>query len=119
MKYKALSVVAPAGQWIAEKRKTIEVRSWICDLQPNEDLVIVENQKYLHKEGQIDEEGRAIAIVRVSQIRPFVESDMKASCANYFAEGYFSWELTDVRPIRPIKNAIAARSIYEIELSRM
>lgn len=116
MKYKALSVVAPAGTWIAEGSKTIEVRSWTCDLRPDEDLLIVENQKYLTKEGETDSEGKAVALVRVEKIRKFVESDMERSRASYFAEGYFSWELTHIRQLELSRKVLAARGIYEVEL---
>ncbi|WP_202960832.1 ASCH domain-containing protein [Dickeya sp. NCPPB 3274] len=36
---KALSVVSPAGQLIASGRKTIEVRKWLPDITPDEEVV--------------------------------------------------------------------------------
>lgn len=65
---KALSVVSPSGRKIASGEKTIEVRRWLPDLSPHEDLLIVENDKYLTKTGDIDPDGRAVAIVRISLV---------------------------------------------------
>ncbi|WPD76064.1 ASCH domain-containing protein [Dickeya fangzhongdai] len=39
---KALSVVSSAGQLIASGRKTVEIRKWLPDISPDEDLLIVE-----------------------------------------------------------------------------
>ena len=58
---KALSVVALDGQLIAAGKKTIEVRRWIPDLSPEEDLLIIENLNYLMKDGD-EESGIAVAV---------------------------------------------------------
>ncbi|WP_053086062.1 ASCH domain-containing protein [Klebsiella michiganensis] len=60
---KALSVVAPAGQLIATGKKTIEVRKWLPNLSPEEDLLIVENLNYLTKDGD-EEPGVALAVAK-------------------------------------------------------
>ncbi|WP_411165305.1 ASCH domain-containing protein [Klebsiella oxytoca] len=62
---KALSVVALAGQLIAAVKKTIEVRRWIPDLSPEEDLLIIENLNYLMKDGD-EESSIAVAVVKDS-----------------------------------------------------
>lgn len=117
MKYKALSVVAPAGQLIAQGRKTIEVRSWIAeDLRADEDLLIVENTRLLLQDGDSDPDGRAVAIVRV---REFTEADVTSACASRYEAGWWSWVLEDVRPIHVDRPVLAARKIYEVELSRI
>src|SRR4051812_24323215 len=117
MKWKALSVVAPWGQKIADGIKTIEVRSWTTnEIGPEDDLLIVENKNYLMNDGESDPDGRAVALVKVLAIRPFVRDDLKASCASAFEEGYFSWVLGDVRKLRRDMRVLAARKIYEVEI---
>ncbi|ELO0596939.1 ASCH domain-containing protein [Salmonella enterica] len=61
---KALSVVAPAGSLISQGIKTLEIRRWIPDLTTGEDLLIVENNQFLMREGDEDI-GVAVAIVRL------------------------------------------------------
>ncbi len=116
---KALSVVSPSGRKIASGEKTIEVRRWLPDLSPHEDLLIVENDKYLTKTGDIDPDGRAVAIVRISLVRPFIIADLQPACARYFEQGWHSWVLTNVRPISFSKKVLAARGIYEIDITEI
>ncbi|WP_442514370.1 ASCH domain-containing protein [Pseudomonas promysalinigenes] len=113
---KALSIVQPSGTRIAAGVKTLEVRRWHPGLNPTEDLLIVENGRFLHADADEDHDGIAVAIVRIRAVRPFVLADMAAACASYFEAGWLAWELTDVRPIRPF-SARAARGIYEVEVS--
>lgn len=47
----ALSVVAPNGIRIAQRIKTLEVRSWVPAQLPLKDLFIVENQNFLKNDG--------------------------------------------------------------------
>lgn len=111
---KALSIVSPNGGRIASGQKTLEVRRWHPDLAPYEDLLIVENGRFLHNDGEEDD-GYAVAIVRVKAIRPFERDDIAAACATSFAEGWLAWELEDVRAITPPVTMRAARGIYEVE----
>lgn len=111
---KALSVVAPSGQLIASGKKTIEVRRWLPDLSPEEDLLIVENLNYLTKDGD-EESGMAVAVVNISSVRPFTPDDIPAACASSFEEGWFGWEIINVRQVDPAINARAARKIYTVE----
>lgn len=98
MKFKTLSIVHPNGTKIARGEKTIEVRSWQPPENFNEDLLIVENKKFLCSDGEVDPEGTP------------------AACASRWEPGYYSWELTDVRPINSLTQVLAARGIYEVEL---
>lgn len=116
IKFKALSIVYPSGTKIARGEKTIEVRSWLPPEGFNEDLLIIENKNFLRKEGEIDPDGTPVAIVRIKSVRPFEESDIAAACATKWEPGYYSWELTDVRPINSLEKVIAARGIYQVEL---
>ncbi|HDS1787189.1 ASCH domain-containing protein [Pseudomonas fulva] len=111
---KALSIVRPSGSRIASGQKTLEVRRWHPDLQPTEDLLIVENGRFLHADGEEDDDGIAVAIVRVKAVRPFILADMEAACASYFEDGWLAWELSDIRPISPV-TIRAARGIYEVD----
>ncbi|MCR5944309.1 ASCH domain-containing protein [Ochrobactrum sp. XJ1] len=113
---KALSIVAPSGSKIVSGLKTLEVRRWSPSLRPDEDLLIVENDRFLRADGEEDQDGRAVAIVRIASVRPFLHSDMAAACANYFEEGWLAWELTNIRQITYSKPVLAARGIYEFSI---
>jgi hypothetical protein len=112
---KALSIVRPNGGRIASGEKTLEVRRWQPGLDPSEDLLIVENGRFLHADGDEDE-GIAVAIVRVKAVRPFVLTDMRAACAINFSQGWLAWELDDIRPISSPFAVRAARGIYEVDM---
>lgn len=105
----------PSGSRIASGEKTLEIRRWRPQLDPSQDLLIVENGRFLHSDGDEDEAGLAVAIVRVKAVRPFTPEDMPAACASYFEEGWLAWELSDVRPIPLPVPVRAARGIYEVE----
>lgn len=113
---KALSIVAPSGSKIASGEKTLEVRRWKPGLQPHEDLLIVENERYLREDGEEDPDGRAVAVVKVKSVRPFLRTDIEAACANYFEEGWLAWELSDVRSVPDPRVVMAARGIYEVSI---
>lgn len=113
---KALSIVFPSGSKIAKGEKTIEVRSWLPPHDFNEDLLIVENNRSLKKDGDIDTEGKPVAIVKIKSVRPYLESDIPAACASRWEPDYYSWELMDVRPISTNQRVLAARGIYELDL---
>jgi len=112
---KTLSIVAPSASRIADGIKTIEVRSWLPNLDPNEDLLIVENKKFLRLEGETDD-GMAVAIVKVDSVREYTEADIPAACASSWAPGYYSWILKDVRKLAKPFPITAARGIYDVEL---
>ena len=99
MKFKCLSIVKPNGVRIAQQEKTLEVRSWVPDLSPDEDLLIIENEKYLKNEEDIDPNGKPVALVKVRKIREYKKEDIQAACATRWDPGYYSWELYDIRPI--------------------
>lgn len=101
---------------IATGEKTLEVRRWSPDISSQEDLLIVENDRFLHEEGDEDPNGRAVALVRVARIRPFVRDDMVAACASRFADGWLAWELIDVRPVKTENPVLAAGGIYGLNV---
>lgn len=92
------------------------MRRWQPELDPGEDLLIVENGRFLHGEGEEDADGLGVAIVRVKAVRAFLPADMQASCASYFEEGWLAWELSHVRPITPPVSVRAARGIYTVDI---
>lgn len=111
---KAISIVRPGGSLIAAGTKTLEVRRWHPPLQLGENLLVVESNRFL--QGEDEDQGAAVAIVRVTAVRPFCKFDMAAACASSFEEGWLAWELNDVRSLPfPIPMA-ARRKIYEAEL---
>ena len=114
--YIALSIVAPNGTRIAQGRKTLEVRSWQPEQLPLKDIVIVENQNYLTQDGD-EEPGLAVAIADILAVHPWRKDEFEAACAGYWAEGYFAWEISNVRPINPPAAVMAKRKIYFIEIA--
>lgn len=113
---KAISIVKPSGQKISLGEKTLEIRKWPPDIDAEEELLIVENSRYLLKDDD-EEMGKAVAIVKVNKVRPFLKSDMVAACASYYEQGWLAWELTDIRAIDDPIEVIAKRKIYEVKLS--
>ncbi len=113
---KALSIVYPGGQKIASGLKTIEVRSWMPPEDLTGDLLIVENHKFLRNDGDTDPDGKVVAIVKIKKVREYLESDIPAAAASRWEPGYYSWELTEVRPISSDAKVLAARHIYEVEI---
>jgi len=115
---KALSVVLPAGDRIASGEKTIEVRQWNPDSLPLKDLVIVQNKLRLSSESSPeDDNGKIVAIVDVVNVRPWLESDVKASCSSHFEEGWLAWELSNVRKVNPSLKVPAKLGIYEVDVA--
>lgn len=112
---KALSVVRPGGARIASGEKTLEVRRWAPGLGAAEDLLIVENGRFLRRDGEEDADGTPVAIVRVRAVRAFVPADMAAACASFYEEGWLAWELCDLRPVRSGLRLPARRGIYEMD----
>jgi hypothetical protein len=115
IRIKTISIVRPGGSLIASGKKTLEVRRWDHGLPPSEDLLVVENNRFL--KGEDEDHGAAVAIVRVKAVRPFTRLDMAAACASTFEEGWLAWELSDVRSLAKPIPMPAKRKIYEVELS--
>jgi len=84
-------------------------------LTPSEELLIVENGRFLRQEHDEDYDGIPVAIVKVKAVRPFTPSDMGVACASYFEEGWLAWELASVRPVQATERVLAARGIYNVD----
>jgi len=111
---KAISIVRPSGSLIAAGKKTLEIRRWHPPLQLGENLLVVENNRFL--KGEDEDQGAAVAVVRVTAVRPFCAFDMASACASSFEEGWLAWELSDVRSLAFPIPMVAKRKIYEVEL---
>ncbi len=111
---KALSIVYPGGTKIARGEKTIEVRSWRPPDGFDEELLIVENRKFLREDGEVDPSGVPVAIVKIRRVREFLKEDIPAACASRWEPGYFAWELAEVRPLTGSGEVMAARGLYEV-----
>ena len=114
-KFSALSIVAPNAMRIAQGMKTLEVRSWQPEQLPLKDLLIVENKTFLNHAGD-EELGVAVALVDVESVHIWQPHEVEAACARYWAEGYFAWQLRNVRPIKNQVAVPAKRKIYLIEM---
>ncbi|MBC8716586.1 hypothetical protein [Ochrobactrum sp. Marseille-Q0166] len=44
---------------------------------------------------------------------------LAAACASSFEDGWFAWELSDVRPLAKPIPALAARKIYELDIGNL
>jgi hypothetical protein len=115
MKILALSIVAPWGTRIAEGRKTLEIRSWRPDSVPIENLLIVENGRRLTQPDESDPDGRAVAVVRISEVHAWTPEEAAAACSEY-EPGWLAWTIENVRVIREPFPMIARRRIYEVEV---
>lgn len=113
--YTALSIVAPNAERIVHGLKTLEVRSWQPEKLPLKDVVIVENQNFLLNEGD-EEMGHAIALVDIESIHLWQSDEVSAACASYWAEGYFAWVISNVRPFKKPIDVVAKRKLYKIKL---
>lgn len=118
--YCALSIVFPSVSNIILKLKTVEIRSWLPPSIPFNDLVLVENNNYL-KKGEVDEHGKALAIVDVISCNEWTfdiyKSQSNATKHNKkWKEGYFIWELSNIRLISPGIICEAKTGIYELQI---
>ena len=113
--YQALSIVAPAVQCILSGEKKTEIRSWAPPQLPLHDLVLVENTRYLRKDGEEDPDGFARAIVDITGVSPWTKEDAIAQGSEW-RPGYLAWELANIRKIDPPIAAPAKRRIYTLNL---
>ena len=113
--YTALSIVAPNGRRIVQGLKTLEVRSWQPEELPIKNLMIVENPNFLLNDGDA-EIGRAVALVDIESVHPWLPDEVEAASASYWAEGYFAWVITNVRPFAEPYQMIAKRKLYLADL---
>jgi len=114
--YTALSIVAPHGENISAGRKILEVRSWQPPHLPLLNLLIVQNECFLNRDGEIDPLGRAIALVDVHEVCEWTPSQVDDACSSGWAPGYYAWRLANVRPISGSPVVAAERKLYKVEV---
>ncbi|MZY22943.1 ASCH domain-containing protein [Enterobacter hormaechei] len=120
MKYQALSILKPAVDLILDGKKNIEIRSWLPPEIPMKNVVIVQNQKYLSSDEDMDD-GVALAIVDFTEFKVWTEDDYNergpsVSLGRTWKEGYFTWKIENIRRlIKPIR-CKAMKGIYQVEL---
>jgi hypothetical protein len=115
--FSALSVVSPAGDMIRSGKKTLEIRQWKPDSVPLLNLVIVQNQIRLSRNGVMeDPHGKAVALVDVTSVADWKEEELEMACGSYWAPGIFAWRLSNVRPLDLDYPVPARLRIYTVDL---
>jgi hypothetical protein len=110
LQIKALSVKQPYATWIAEGKKTIEIRTWRTKFRGRflivssraTDLLFEEIGPDNLGEGYRDDWplGMALAEASLVDCRSMTEDDEKAACCEFY-DGAFAWILADVKRIEP------------------
>ncbi|WP_206023448.1 ASCH domain-containing protein [Hafnia alvei] len=121
MEYQALSILKPAVDLILDGKKNIEIRSWLPPEFPMKNVVIVQNQKYLSSDEDIDD-GVALAIVDFTEFKIWTEDDynkngFSVSLGRTWKEGYFTWKIENIRKLKKPILCKAMKGIYQIELN--
>ena len=107
---KAISLHQPWATWIAEGKKTIEIRFWPTKYRG--DLLIVSTKKPKFHGFPL---GQALCIVRVIGCRKMtVLDETKAMCR--WECGKYAWELEDIRPIEPFE-VKGQQGFYEVDMN--
>lgn len=115
--HSALSVLAPAGDLIRSGRKILEIREWSPESLPLRDLVIVQNQIRLSRDGVTDDpDGEVMAIVDVESVEEWKENEMNEACGSGWEAGWMAWRLSNVRPIHVDGRFPARLRVYPIDL---
>lgn len=121
MEYQALSILKPAVDLILDGKKNIEIRSWLPPEIPMKNVVIVQNQKYLSSDEDIDD-GVALAIVDFTEFKIWTEDDynengFSVSLGRTWKEGYFTWKIENIRKLKKPILCKAMKGIYQLELN--
>lgn len=120
MNYQAISILSPAVENIMNGSKSIEIRSWKPGIIPLNNVVLVQNKKYL--KNQYDEDfGVALAIADFVSVREwsyedFLRQDENTTLSKSWAPGYFVWEIENVRPLKRAVECVARKGIYILDL---
>ncbi|MBQ0328163.1 MULTISPECIES: ASCH domain-containing protein [Providencia] len=123
MKYQALSILKPAVDLILDGKKNIEIRSWLPPEIPMKNVVIVQNQKYLSSDEDIDD-GIALAIVDFTEFKIWTKddynnSDPLVSLGRAWKEGYFTWKIENIRRLTKPIRCKAMKGIYQLDLNNI
>lgn len=118
--YLALSIMSPAVDNVLLGSKKIEIRSWVPPKLPIYNLVLVQNNKYLH-EGESDSNGVALAVVDILETSDWTYGDYlrqsnEVTLGREWKEGYYFWKLENIRKIVNKPMAVAKGGVYKIIL---
>jgi hypothetical protein len=113
---KALSVISPWGDKIANKEKRLEIRKWRPETLPLKDIAIVQNKNRLSKDKIEDPEGHIVAIVDIVSCKPWTINNCIPAVCNEsdFSPNLFAWEITNIRKPSTLIKATAKRKFYEL-----
>ena len=111
----ALSIVSPSVQRIVAGKKVVEIRRWLPPGIPFLNLVLVENEIYLTKEGHEDPNGLARAVVDITGVHDWTPEEAESQGVEW-VPNYVCWELSNVRSIIPPIPCVARRKIYKIDI---
>ena len=78
--------------------------------------MIVENTHFLNNDGD-EEMGKVLALIDIESVHPWLAQEIDAACATDWADGYFAWVISNVRPLKQPIEAIAKRKLYRLELN--
>lgn len=120
---KTLAIRQPHATHIAERHKTIEVRSWRTDYRGP--LLIAASGKPLRLEndhGQIETLPTQclVCVVTLADVRPLAPADFEAACLHDWEpgdeDGLYAWVITNPRHVVPAPHK-GKLSIYETPCS--
>ena len=78
-------------------------------------MLIIENKNDLIQD-EDEEIGGAVVIVDIEAIHLWAENELELAAASYREDGYWAWEISNVRPIEKCIEVPANRKIYAIDL---
>ena len=60
---------------------------------------------------------KVVALIDIESVHPGLAQEIDAACATDWADGYFAWVISNVRPLKQPIEAIAKRKLYRLELN--
>lgn len=60
---------------------------------------------------------KVVALIDIESVHPWLIQEIDAACATDWAEGYFAWVISNVRPLKQPIEGIAKRKLYRLELN--
>jgi len=121
MFYDALSILKPSVDNIVSGVKNIEIRSWVPREIPLKNVVLVQNEKYLHHKDDIDS-GIAMAIVDIIDVLPWTRDEYlkqgpDITIGKKWSPGYYMWVINNVRPLNKKIICDAKKGIYKVNIN--
>ena len=57
---------------------------------------------------------KVVALIDIESVHPWLAQEIDAACATDWADGYFAWVISNVRPLKQPIEAIAKRKLYRL-----